>query len=291
MDWFRKRRKEEQMLRHQKDAHRKRNLVAGKKAAVVKFEDLSVIEPPADFVAGIRAMFIEKHPVNIVCGGIRAPKYMQVKIVESDTLPPDLVKAEIRKKSNPFHSGESFIEALKKRGFKKLGSGGYSTVMGKEGSNKVIKVGRNPDNWIDYITWANDNGYAGTFAPKVFSYKHFPHSDKTRSPFYVAVVERLDKTLGELENSHPRRYAADLFCLARGCANDNLKKCLDTVAPGMAKFMDDFDEKFSNHYVDLHKGNFMLREMDFTVLTDPLYSMQSEIGFKRLRLTGEKLAA
>src|SRR5258705_4232165 len=81
-------------------------------------------------------------------------------------------------KTSPFKCPFNFIERLEKRGYKVLGRGAYSTVLGKEGSNRVIKVSRSLDDWIDYIQWGAANGYAGNFVPRVYSWKrHFKNGD------------------------------------------------------------------------------------------------------------------
>src|SRR5882672_10391646 len=75
---------------------------------------------------------------------------------------------------NPITNAWAYISWLEKKGFKRLGAGAYSTVLGKDGSDKVIKVSRSLDNWIDYIQWSAANGYAGNFAPRVYSWKRHP---------------------------------------------------------------------------------------------------------------------
>lgn len=80
----------------------------------------------------------------------------------------------------------SFMRSI---GCKYLGSGSTATVFEIPWApDKVIKCGRRDDGWLGYCTWAEREGYAGTFAPKLFSYKQ----DKEGS--YVALMERLQES-------------------------------------------------------------------------------------------------
>src|SRR6266481_1209137 len=107
-------------------------------------------------------------------------------------------------KKSVFKCPFNFIAKLESRGYKILGRGAYSTVLGKEGSDKVIKVSRSLDNWIDYIQWSAANGYAGNFAPRVYSWKRHPGSKPLRdwesnNDWSVAVVERMAGCVTEPE--------------------------------------------------------------------------------------------
>lgn len=107
-----------------------------------------------------------------------------------------------------------FIEHLEASGFAYIGGGAYSAVYAIPSSDRVIKVNLCADGWLDYVLWAQSSGYAGTFAPRVFSYKRF--DDGT----YIAVVERLANTLSErygsaVYNRNP--IASATYCYRRGC--------------------------------------------------------------------------
>ncbi len=182
-------------------------------------------------------------------------------------------------KTGVFASAAAFRAALEKRGFKKLGEGHYSAVYGKEGYDRVIKVTRMLDNWIDYVAWASKNGYAGNFAPMVYSWKRFKGEVKARRPWEygynnpgafdwsIAVVERMKETVREdsafsadfkiIERVHdlsPRSVLAELV--------------IDEIAPGAGKFFKDLHKAF--HASDIYGKNMMLRENGSFCVTDPV---------------------
>jgi hypothetical protein len=84
---------------------------------------------------------------------------------------------------------QAFKRRLVTRGFDRIGSGYYSYVFAKPGSDRCIKVSSG-DNWPDYIKWGMDNGYAGTFTPKVYSLKNVKCGQYEKD-YYIAVVERM----------------------------------------------------------------------------------------------------
>ncbi len=104
-------------------------------------------------------------------------------------------------KTSPLKCPFNFIDKLEKRGYKVLGRGAYSTILGKEGSSRVIKVSRSLDDWIDYVQWGAANGYAGNFVPRVYSWKRHERSMKSEhaewcgtNDWSVAIVERMADT-------------------------------------------------------------------------------------------------
>lgn len=104
----------------------------------------------------------------------------------------ELLQIERDEKTGRFGSGRAMVTALTKKGYVHLGSGHYSTVLGHPKSpDKVIKITRHQDNWIDYVKWAAEKGYAGGFGPKVYSWKKFP------AGWSWAVVERMERCVGE----------------------------------------------------------------------------------------------
>lgn len=138
----------------------------------------------------------------------------------------------------------AYMAALKARGYKEIGDGCYSTVLAKRGSDKVVKISRCKDSWLEYITWANRHGFGGSHAPRVYAFKQYPQ-------FYVAIMERLDCTLKDVSWERKSAVRAQK---ERG---------------SMGSFFDQFREAFREYATDLHEGNWMLRG-DELVLTDPI---------------------
>lgn len=181
---------------------------------------------------------------------------------------------------SPFECGISFGNFLEKKGFKRLGSGTFSTVFCKGDSQRVIKVCHRLDAWMDYIAWSAKKGYCGTYAPRVYSYKYFKG---ITSPFYVAVVERLEKTYGMVEDQHPQAFAYTAFKWNLQHSNDNAQQLLDLLSPGLSKFTVDVKDFAKNHSLDLHSGNFMVRKDGSFVATDPIMGHQQFVSTNRLR--------
>ena len=172
-----------------------------------------------------------------------------------------------REEHKPFESGYGFCRRLEKKGWKLLGSGAHSRVLAKGDSNKVIKVGCSADNWMRYVLWGRKNGYEGNFVPKVYSYKYF----KGKSPFYVAIVERMERCTSRAKGSEKDAILMDLFQYA---VRDNMYAyaALNFTEPGCG----DFAAKLAtaandnNWSMDLHGGNFMTRKDGSWVATDPV---------------------
>lgn len=173
----------------------------------------------------------------------------------------------------PFYSAHGFIKALEKRGFKILGEGAFSTVLGKDGQDRVIKVIRRPDGWINYIHWAAQIGEAGHFAPKVFSYKKIKGK---RKDFSVAVMERLSYTLEDAPQDHEKKLLPGLIW--RAADNAMARKFTEVLAPGLMDFL----AKMASQYeipirnFDLHPGNLMLRADGTFVIVDPVSRSRGE---------------
>jgi len=161
-----------------------------------------------------------------------------------------------------FVNQHTYCAALEKRGYTKLGGGLYSEVYAKGNSDRVIKVGRAGNSWPDYVEWATINGYAGKFAPKVYSLKFHDR-------FYVAVMERLVATIGQLNaachssNANPfyEQYQATKYW-AGSAFGDPMEGCEDLMAFCVALGS-------SGHATDLHDGNMMIRHDGQIVVTDP----------------------
>lgn len=177
-----------------------------------------------------------------------------------------------------------FVSGLRRRGFNVLGSGLYSTVLCKGNSDRVIKVG-STDNWLDYIIWAAREGYAGGLAPRVYSFKRFDH-------WYVAVMERLDCTVGQLAwcDEHKHRDKGGTLraqCNALSTAMyQGLRQIDDAekLLPGSGRFLTGFKAFVRGSHVDAHTGNWMLRGKEL-VCTDPI----TELGENSPRDTSRRM--
>jgi hypothetical protein len=177
-----------------------------------------------------------------------------------------------------------FANKLMKRGFKHIGSGAYSRVVAKDGSDKCIKVCRHAqsDGWVDYVLWANKNGYGGTFAPKIYSYKWIKCKG-SEGGFGVAVMERMKQTVSRAKRTEDAKFLPILFEYGV-YANDNAKLLADLVQPGIGNFIDDFRKEFGEDAnFDLHTGNFMVREDGSFCVSDPLAGSSSSSYSTRYR--------
>lgn len=181
-----------------------------------------------------------------------------------------------------FNSAHNFYEALKKKGFEYLGSGAYSRVVAKKDSDRVIKICTyaQGDGWVDYVLWANQKGYGGTFAPKIYSYKWIKTE---KGGFGVAVMERMKHTVSREDRKSSAKLIPNLFEYSL-YDNDNAKAVADLLAPGMGAFIDDFRNKFGGDgNFDLHNGNFMVREDGSFCVSDPLAGTSSTVYNTRFR--------
>jgi hypothetical protein len=174
-----------------------------------------------------------------------------------------------------FRDAYGFIDGLKKRGFEELGNGAYSTVLAKKGSNRVIKVIRRPDGWIDYIHWGAKKG--SPFIPKVFSYKKIKGLKKD---FEVAIVERLEYTFYKAPEDHALMILPDL--MHKSDSNPMTARFMEILAPGLRDFMAEVKEEFNEGHLDLHAGNLMIRKDGSFVLSDPVCE-GSKNDYKRLK--------
>lgn len=171
-----------------------------------------------------------------------------------------------RQEHKPFESGHGFCRRLEKKGWKLLGSGYHSRVLAKGDSNRVIKVGCSADNWMRYVLWGRKHGYEGNFVPKVYSYKYF----KAKVPFYVAIVEKMERTTSEGCREDKDHVLLDLFGMAK--RNDHAKAALNMLEQGCGDFARNLCKAANdnNWSMDLHGGNFMTRKDGSWVATDPI---------------------
>ena len=172
-----------------------------------------------------------------------------------------------------------YIERLERRGYKRLGSGLYSVVLAMPNSNRVIKVGRGTDDWLDYIMWASRKGYGGTFAPRLYSLR-------VNIGWYVAVVERLACVIAAHRDDDTPQYRAFRRWSQYLYSGPRWAECTDedieAISPGALQFTKDFIEAFPKGR-DLHDENWMVRHDGSLVLTDPLSSQSYTGGSKRIR--------
>jgi len=210
--------------------------------------------------------YLLKVPATVVKFPIKV-KWAFRKIDEVHPLKKDTVEG-----SSVFSGGRMFKQALKKRGFVELGSGAYGTVLQHPKSDKVLKVIHRPhsDGWPAYVKWATETGYAGTFAPLVYSYKYI-----AKGGFAIASMEKLDATVEDAgwKSDLYAKYgvfssAVNMTNEQEGLSNEMMKKLCETAEPGLAKFTEDFVKKFGGSN-DLHHGNVMSRKGQL-VVTDPL---------------------
>lgn len=186
----------------------------------------------------------------------------------------DNVKAVGIEKKPTFKSASAFGAALEKRGFKRLGAGAYSTVYGKDGYDRVVKVTRCLDDWIDYIQWGAKNGYAGNYVPKVYSWKkfatgHIENSWRHNTHFAVAIVERMDHTLSE-KKGHQSDFIALEYLARPAIHHDNLMCQLicEDIAPGYLDFIRHLKKEFDSD--DMYGKNLMVRKDGTFCVTDPV---------------------
>lgn len=167
----------------------------------------------------------------------------------------------------------AFEKGLVRKGFTRLGSGAYSVVYAKGDSDRVIKITRREDNWIDYCKWAAENGYAGTFAPRVFSYKKI-------GSYSVAVVERCSRLQRDVDRKAPEAVVSGLVLYVLK-NNETAKLLLDLVQPKLPEFLEAFNKRFPKGQ-DLHGGNIMFRKDGSMCYTDPVCG-DSEITSRRFK--------
>lgn len=176
-----------------------------------------------------------------------------------------------------------FRNFLDSKGFTLLGGGAFSKVFAKNDSRRVIKVASCMDGWPAYVLWANQAGYGGTFAPKLYSLD--VRQDNKGRFVYVAVMERLSCTVSE---KNGERYSAEKSAMINqyDLARDFAYKAHDYrggefpasiikdfrdrgLSQGWIDFLIAFENQFDGGR-DLHDGNWMFRADGSLVLTDPL---------------------
>ncbi len=151
-----------------------------------------------------------------------------------------------------------------------IGNGLYANVFSvPHRSDLAIKVA-GCDPWPDYIRWATKAGYAGKFAPKVYSLKF--HSD-----YYVAIMERLVCTVREIrftDKGDYRDIRTDQLTLYNQFSGYGRGEKDETAAPDFIAYVAQL--RHHQFYGDMHDGNVMVRHDGQLVITDPVSGGSSE---------------
>lgn len=192
-------------------------------------------------------------------------------------------------KQNEWELPENLETYLTGNGFKCVGSGEFSTVWKIENSNYVVKVFRSIEysssidkKWYEYC-YKNSNNI---HLPKVGKLKSFDN-------WYIIFIEVLDSIPVSLnvptmkifsraikENIDPydlnlkERFEEINNTISSNPIDDNfLDKMIDTY-PTIVSIYEEIVKPVNSIQVrlDLHIGNFMLRNNDTLVVTDPIKS-------------------
>lgn len=152
-------------------------------------------------------------------------------------------------------------------GLSQIGSGAYSSVFAPVTSDKVLKINRRHDGWLEYVMWATKNGYAGGLAPKVFSFK-------ICKDHYVAVVERMAETLNSAQGEVHNHWRNIEFALSRTRWKDPYTPNSDTLKaypeyPDFVAELTAFQKTLPQSRFDIHPGNWMTRPNGRLCFTDP----------------------
>lgn len=161
-----------------------------------------------------------------------------------------------------------------------VGSGAYSKVYRRIGSTHVIKVCTRGDPVIDYLLWAHQAGWAGTFAPRIYSARRF--SDYS----YVVEMESLEIHASQVSEFGRRgAQAANFRYLIRGREAIADAPIPDGLVEFTEAFRSRFDRLIDEGYLDIHYENLMIRHNGCLVLTDPFTGeTRSELdGYLRFR--------
>lgn len=217
---------------------------------------------------------------------------VQTKKIPVKDLPPAKVKFQalhfVHRKfiekvpGKTFDDASSFIHALRKRGFQNLGSGAFGTVLGKPGKDRVIKVGRQAGHdggWFNYVSWANDNGFGGTFAPKIYSHKLIKGKNGS---FTITSMERMKKGGYDLDHKEDNWMVLHLFRSSILYKNEMADQLLKSVRPELQMFGEKLKAKFHNHF-DIGGNNVMFRQDNSICFTDPIGGGGMTSEYKRIK--------
>lgn len=197
--------------------------------------------------------------------------------------------------SDLFKEHDRYVAHLVKRGFELLGGGAYSSVYGKPGCSKVLKVCHRGDDdvWPLYAQWAFAN--PSPFVPVI-------HSFKRHKGFYVAVIERMEIEVAKTPDTAGHKRAVMMFrdYVEGGEETEEGSICpvLNAVMglyPGIRGTLDGLREAFDGKVCwDMHQYNWMLRPNGELVITDPIsgsYSAGDASAVVRIKGTGARLSA
>lgn len=160
-----------------------------------------------------------------------------------------------------------YVAHLRKKGFVQIGSGFYSTVFAKPGAKTVTKLGPLDDAWPVYAAWAVKNGYAGNLAPGIKKFEVIRVTDGV--DFYVAVMERLEKTVARAVIGS--RAVSEYYATTK--TTRSFQRLFRRKVPEkFAQFVTDIRRLRRKHRLDfdLHDLNFMVRKNGDLVVTDPV---------------------
>lgn len=188
-----------------------------------------------------------------------------------------------RRPTGVFQHHRNFIMKLVKKGFKVIGRGNYSTVLAKGDGNRVIKVTRMDDGWIDYVKWGADNGYAGKFSPMVYSWKKFP------AGFSVAVMERMDFDLDHHDKAEWHDYNLLLALMYYGKKSILARCYMEDICPGAYDFIRKLRDELRAS--DIRGANTMVRKDGTICFTDPVADPSRKAVVTKTRLKGKELTS
>lgn len=181
------------------------------------------------------------------------------------------------------HGGSNSVSLMyhmKEHGFTVLGAGMFSTVLAHGTSDWVFKAG-SCQTWEPYVVWALENGFAGSFAPRVHEFH------RVNECYYYAVMERLHTTVSrvageeqELDRILGHRMIADTSGMAE----------LEKRFPGLTCFAK--QAIHADFAGDWHNANWMFADKEHTrlVLIDPQSGNRAP-EIKRWRPAGIRVEA
>lgn len=208
----------------------------------------------------------------------------------------EIEDAKVKIRNEVFTSPAAYGRWLETKGFENIGRGYYGSVYAHPTSNKVIKILDNPSNdgWLDYVMWAGKQGYGGTFAPLVYSYKEVKIKGKpnTRciSPinynyenrvFGVAVLERMEKIVSRVDKASKEALITSLIHFGVKEKNTHARNLANNLFPGLSEFMEKLIERFDKEgRFDLHDANMMFRKDGTLAITDPIANIDRKKDVK-----------
>lgn len=160
----------------------------------------------------------------------------------------------------------TYVERLERRGFEKLGGGAFSHVYGKPGCSTVVKVCHDGDRdpWPLFAAWAHAN--PSPFLQTI-------HSFKRHKGFYVAVIERMERTVACTDHADGHMTATTVFAgfVTSSRAPNRVEQAVLGAYPGIQGVLETMRAEFDDKaYWDLHQGNWMIRSDGSLVITDPI---------------------